>query len=216
MNKLTNREEIFSLLKDGMSIMVGGFLANGTAQTVIDYICQSEVKDLTVITNDGAFPDNGVGKLIISGKVKKLIASHIGTNPYISEKMNSGEMEVTFVPQGSLAERIRCGGNGLGGFLTPVGLGTIIEEGKQKIEVDGKEYLLELPLHADLAIIGSSVCDESGNIVYHGTSQNFNPLMAMAADIVIAEASELVKVGSIAMESIHVPNILVDKIILSK
>lgn len=216
MNKLTNREEIFSLLRDGMSIMVGGFLANGTAETVIDYICQSDVKNLTVITNDGAFPDKGVGKLLVSGKVKKLIASHIGTNPYINEKMNCGEMEVVFVPQGTLAERIRCGGNGLGGFLTLVGLGTIIEEGKEKITVEGKEYLLELPLRAELAVIGSSVCDESGNIVYHGTSQNFNPLMAMAADVVVAEAKELVKIGSIAKESIHVPNILVDKIILTK
>ncbi len=216
MNKLSQKEDILALLSDGMTIMVGGFLANGAAEKVIDYICDSEVKDLTVVANDAGFADKGVGKLLISGKVKCFIASHIGTLPYVGEKMNSGELEVVFVPQGTLAERIRCGGGGLGGVLTAVGLGTLVEEGKRKIEVDGKEYLLELPLRADLAVIGSSQCDTIGNVVYSGTSQNFNPLMAMAADKVVVEATELLEVGAIAKENVHVPAILVDYIIVNK
>lgn len=213
MNKLSKIEDIVALLKDGMTIMVGGFLAQGSAQKVIDAICESSVSGLTVIANDAAFVDRGVGKLLVTGKVKKFIASHIGTNPTVGDMMNAGTLEIEFVPQGTLAERVRSGGAGLGGVLTPVGLGTVVEQGKQKIEVDGKIYLLEKPLHADLAVIGASVCDKSGNIFYKGTCQNFNPLMATAADIVVAETEELVETGEIAMEAVHVPAILVNYII---
>lgn len=213
MNKLSRIEDVVALLKDGMTIMVGGFLTQGSAEKVIDAICQSSVKDLTVITNDAAYPDRGVGKLLISGKVKRLIASHIGTNPLVGDMLNSGAIEIEFVPQGTLAERIRSGGAGLGGVLTPVGLGTVVENGKDKIVVDGHTYLLEKPLHADLAVIGASICDKIGNIFYKGTCQNFNPMMATAADVVVAECQELVEVGLIQMESVHVPAILVNHII---
>lgn len=213
MNKLSRIEDVVALLKDGMTIMVGGFLVQGSAEKVIDAICQSSVKDLTVITNDAAYPDRGVGKLLISGKVKRLIASHIGTNPVVGDMLNSGAIEIEFVPQGTLAERIRSGGAGLGGVLTPVGLGTVVENGKDKIVVDGHTYLLEKPLHADLAVIGASICDKIGNIFYKGTCQNFNPMMATAADVVVAECQELVEVGQIQMESVHVPAILVNHII---
>lgn len=213
MNKLSRTEDVVALLKDGMTIMVGGFLAQGTAEKVIDAICRSSIKDLTVITNDAAYPDRGVGKLLISGKVKHLIASHIGTNAVVGEMLNSGTIDIEFVPQGTFAERIRSGGAGLGGVLTPVGLGTMVEQGKEKVVVDGRTYLLEKPLHADLAIIGGSVCDKIGNIFYKGTSQNFNPMMATAADVVVAECQELVEVGQIPMESVHVPAILVNYII---
>lgn len=213
MNKVTKIENVVALLKDGMTIMVGGFLGQGCAQGVIDAICESSVTGLTVIANDASYTDRGVGKLLVSGKVKKLIASHIGTNPTVGDMMNTGALEIEFSPQGTLAERIRSGGAGLGGVLTPVGIGTVVENGKQKIEVDGITYLLEKPLHADMAIIGASVCDKMGNIFYKGTCQNFNPMMATAADVVVAECEELVEAGEIAMETVHVPAILINYII---
>lgn len=213
MNKLSKVEDVVALLKDGMTIMVGGFLGQGSAQKVIDAICESSVKDLTVIANDASYTDRGVGKLLVTGKVKRFIVSHIGTNPTVGDMLNAGTLEIEFVPQGTLAERIRSGGAGLGGVLTPVGIGTVVENGKQKIEVDGVTYLLEKPLHADMAIIGASISDKIGNLFYKGTCQNFNPLMATAADIVVAETEELVETGEIAMESVHVPAILVNYII---
>ena len=193
--------------------MVGGFLANGTPHRIIEELEKSGVKDLTVICNDTGYPDRGIGRLVVSGQIKHVIASHVGTNHVTGEKMNSGEMKVTFYPQGTLAECVRAGGAGLGGVLTRTGLGTIIEEGKEKITVDGVEYLLEKPLRADVAIIGGTICDESGNIVYKGTTNNFNQLMAAAADLVIAEPEQIVKVGEIAPEQIHTPAIFVDKIV---
>ena len=154
--------------------------------------------------------DKGCGRLIAGKQVRKVIVSHIGTNPCTSEQMNSGELEIEFCPQGTLAERVRSGGAGLGGVLTPVGLGTIVAEGKQIINVDGKDYLLEKPLRADVALLGASLADRSGNLVYKGTSQNFNPLMATAADLVIAEVRELVETGAIAPEAVRTPGIFVD------
>ena len=151
--------------------------------------------------------------MIANKQVKKLIVSHIGTNPCTSEQMNSGELDIEFVPQGTLAERIRSGGAGLGGFLTTTGMGTIVAEGKPVVCVDGKEYLLEKPLRADIALVGASVGDKSGNLIYKGTSQNFNPLMASAADLVIAEISELVEVGELAPEAVRTPAIFVDYIV---
>ena len=193
--------------------MVGGFLANGTPNAIVDALAQSGVKNLTLICNDTAYPDRGVGQLIANKQVKKLIVSHIGTNPCTSEQMNSGELDIEFVPQGTLAERIRSGGAGLGGFLTTTGMGTIVAEGKPVVCVDGKEYLLEKPLRADIALVGASVGDKSGNLIYKGTSQNFNPLMASAADLVIAEISELVEVGELAPEAVRTPAIFVDYIV---
>ena len=191
-------------------VMIGGFLGNGSPHAIIDALVESGVKDLTLIVNDTAYPDKGCGRLIAGKQVRKVIVSHIGTNPCTSEQMNSGELEIEFCPQGTLAERVRSGGAGLGGVLTPVGLGTIVAEGKQIINVDGKDYLLEKPLRADVALLGASLADRSGNLVYKGTSQNFNPLMATAADLVIAEVRELVETGAIAPEAVRTPGIFVD------
>ena len=213
MSKFISIEEAVSKVKDGMTIMVGGFLANGTPNKIVDALAKSGVKNLTLICNDTAYPDKGVGQLIANKQVKKLFVSHIGTNPHASEQMNSGELEIEFCPQGSLAERVRAGGCGLGGILTQTGMGTIVAEGKQIVNVDGKDYLLEKPLRADIALVGASLGDKAGNLVYRGTSQNFNPLMASAADLVIAEINELVEVGEIAAENVKTPSIMVDFII---
>lgn len=213
MSKFISIEEAVSKVKDGMTIMVGGFLANGTPNKIVDALAKSGVKNLTLICNDTAYPDKGVGQLIANKQVKKLFVSHIGTKPHTSEQMNSGELEIEFCPQGSLAERVRAGGCGLGGILTQTGMGTIVAEGKQIVNVDGKDYLLEKPLRADIALVGASLGDKAGNLVYRGTSQNFNPLMASAADLVIAEINELVEVGEIAAENVKTPSIMVDFII---
>ena len=213
MSKFISIEEAVSKVKDGMTIMVGGFLANGTPNKIVDALAKSGVKNLTLICNDTAYPDKGVGQLIANKQVKKLFVSHIGTNPHTSEQMNSGELEIEFCPQGSLAERVRAGGCGLGGILTQTGMGTIVAGGKQIVNVDGKDYLLEKPLRADIALVGASLGDKAGNLVYRGTSQNFNPLMASAADLVIAEVNELVEVGEIAAENVKTPSIMVDFIV---
>ena len=213
MSKFISIEEAVSKVKDGMTIMVGGFLANGTPNKIVDALAKSGVKNLTLICNDTAYPDKGVGQLIANKQVKKLFVSHIGTNPHTSEQMNSGELEIEFCPQGSLAERVRAGGCGLGGILTQTGMGTIVAEGKQIVNVDGKDYLLEKPLRADIALVGASLGDKAGNLVYRGTSQNFNPLMASAADLVSAEINELVEVGEIAAENVKTPSIMVDFIV---
>jgi acetate CoA/acetoacetate CoA-transferase alpha subunit len=212
MKKEITLEEAVSKIKDGMTIMVGGFLAVGAPVQIIDAIVEKGVKNLTIICNDTAFPDKSLGKLVVNHQVKKLYVSHIGTNPETANQMNAGELEIEFCPQGTLAERIRAKGAGLGGVLTTTGLGTIVEKGKEKIKVDGKEYLLEKPLGADVALIGASIADESGNLIYRGTTQNFNPTMATAADLVIVEAEKVVKTGDLSPESIHTPGIYVDYI----
>ena len=201
------------MVKDGMTIMIGGFLAAGSALKVIEAIAEGPAKDLTIICNDASYPDRGSGRLIAAGKVKKLIASHIGTNPLAVEGLNNKTLEIEFVPQGSLAEKVRAGGAGLGGVLTPTGLGTIIAEGKEVVTVDGKEFLLEKPLHADLALLGASKSDADGNLIYRGTTNNFNPMMATAADLVIAEAKEIVPVGEILPEQVHTPALFVDYLV---
>ena len=200
-------------IKSGMTLMIGGFLAAGTPNKIVEALSKTDVKDLTIIANDTAFPDRGIGLLITNKQVKKVIASHIGTNPNTVQQLNDKELIVEFSPQGTLAERIRCGGAGLGGVLTPTGIGTVVEEGKQKLTIDGKEYLLEKPLHADIALIGANISDETGNLIYKGTTQNFNPMMATAADLVIAEAQEVVKTGEIPMENVHTPGIYVNYIV---
>lgn len=212
-NKLISSVDAAAKVKDGMTVMIGGFLGHGTPESIIDELVKSGVKDLTLIVNDSGFPDKGCGKLVSNNQVKKLIVSHIGTNPDSGRKMNNGEMEIEFSPQGTLAERVRCGGSGLGGVLTPVGLGTVIEEDKQTVTVDGKDYLLEKPLRADIALISAHHGDTWGNLIYKGTEQNFNPLMAMAADTVIAEIKEMDEVGTLPPESIHTPHIFVDYIV---
>lgn len=212
-NKLVSMEEAVSHVKDGMTVFIGGFLGVGTPEKIIDALIAKGVKDLTVIANDTGFPDKGIGRLVVNNQVKKVIASHIGTNPETGRKMQSGEMEVELAPQGTLAERVRAGGNGLGGILTPTGIGTIVEEGKEIITVDGKKYILEKPLRADVALLNGSVVDELGNVIYAKTTKNFNPMMATAADTVIVFAEKLVKVGEIDPDHVMTSRIFVDYIV---
>ena len=213
MNKIISIKEAVAKLQDGMTIMIGGFLSVGTANNMIDQVVSSNVKNLTIICNDTAFADKGLGKLIANRQVVKVITSHIGTNPATIEQMNNGEIEVEFSPQGTLAERVRSGGAGLGGVLTPTGLGTMVADGKEIITVDGKEFLLEKPLRADVALIGASISDTQGNLTYRGTTQNFNPLMATAADLVIVEAKQMVEAGTLKPEEVKTPSIFVDFIV---
>ena len=212
-NKLVSMEEAVSHVKDGMTVFIGGFLGVGTPEKIIDALVAKGVKDLTVIGNDTGFPDKGIGRLVVNNQVKKVIASHIGTNPETGRRMKTGEMEVELAPQGTLAERVRAGGNGLGGILTPTGIGTIVEEGKEIITVDGKKYILEKPLRADVALLNGSVVDELGNVIYAKTTKNFNPMMATAADTVIVFAEKLVKVGEIDPDHVMTSRIFVDYIV---
>ncbi|WP_238902971.1 MULTISPECIES: acetate CoA-transferase subunit alpha [unclassified Clostridium] len=213
MNKIKSIDEVMEYIKDDMTIMVGGFMGVGTPEFIIDAIVKKNVKNLTIIANDTGFPDRGVGKLVVNKQVKKVIASHIGLNPEAGKQMNSGELIVELVPQGTLVEQIRCGGAGIGGFLTETGIGTIVEEGKQKIKAQDKEYLLELPLRADLAILGGSIVDKQGNVFYNASTRNFNPLMATAADNVIVGAERIVEVGELDPNHVMTPGIFVDYIV---
>ncbi|MDX5627928.1 MULTISPECIES: acetate CoA-transferase subunit alpha [unclassified Brenneria] len=215
-NKIIDADYFRSFLYDGMTIMFGGFMGVGTPKLLVDEIIKSGVVDLTIIGNDTGFIDTGVGPLIANGQVKKVIASHIGTNPETGRRMLAGEMEVELVPQGTLAERIRSGGAGLGGFLTPTGVGTVVEDNKQKITLDNITYLLELPLKADLALLQASIADTSGNLVYRLTARNFNPLIALAADHVVAQCEQIVPLGQLAPESIVTPAALVDHLYLGE
>ncbi|MCD4826931.1 MAG: CoA transferase subunit A [Acholeplasmataceae bacterium] len=212
-NKVISKTDFVAKIHDGASIMIGGFMNIGTVVGIIDAILETDVKDLTIICNDAGLPGVGVGKLIDAGKVKKLIASHIGLNPIAGEKMTNGEMEVELIPQGTLAERIRAGGAGLGGFLTPTGLGTLVQEGKQVINVNGKDYLLEKPLKADFAFLLGHVVDKKGNVVYRKTTRNFNPLMATACDTVVVEARSIVEVGMLDPDQVITQHIFVDYIV---
>ncbi|MDR0363564.1 MAG: CoA transferase subunit A [Bacteroidales bacterium] len=213
MDKQISIDEAVAKIKDGMTLMIGGFLANGTPEKIIDALVKANVKNLTIIANDTGFPDKGIGKLVVNHQVKKIVTSHVGTNPETGNQMNAGLMEVEFSPQGTLAERVRAGGAGIGGFLTPTGLGTQVAEGKEIIERHGKQYLFEEPLRADVALLKANVSDHLGNLIYKGTTQNFNPLMATAADIVIVEVEELVETGKLPIEAIHTPHIFVDYIV---
>ena len=211
MKNILDRNDIKTHLFDGMSIMVGGFMNIGTPEVIVDEIVKSGVKELTIICNDAGLPGKGVGKLIENGQVHKLIASHIGLNPMAGKLMSDELMIVELVPQGTLAEKIRCGGAGLGGFLTPTGLGTMVEEGKEIISAEGKDYLLELPLRADLAILYGTTVDLFGNVVYTKTTRNFNPVMATATDLVIVQARNLV--DSINPDNVMTPHIFIDHIV---
>jgi acetate CoA/acetoacetate CoA-transferase alpha subunit len=213
MNKQLTLDQAMEKIQDGMTLMLGGFMGVGTPEMFIDAILEKGIRDLTVICNDTGFVDKGLGRLVVEKRLRKVIASHIGTNPETGRLMNTGELEVELVPQGTLAERIRCGGYGLGGVLTATGIGTLVEEGKQILTVDGKKYLLELPLRADVALIRGSIVDELGNVFYNASTRNFNPLMAMAADTVIVGAQKLVKTGELDPNHVMTPSILVDYIV---
>jgi acetate CoA/acetoacetate CoA-transferase alpha subunit len=211
--KIIDISEIKNLIKEGSTIMIGGFLGVGTPEKIIDEIIKNKIKNLTVIANDTAFEDKGIGKLVKNKLCKKVIVSHIGTNPETQRQMIEGTLQVELVPQGTLAERIRAGGVGLGGILTPTGVGTIVEEGKQIIEIEGKKYLLELPLRADVALIKAKKADYIGNLVFNLTAENFNPLMALSANTVIVEVEEIVPTGSLSPNEIKIPGVVVDYIV---
>jgi acetate CoA/acetoacetate CoA-transferase alpha subunit len=212
-NKLKTLDQALENIKDGMTIAVGGFLGVGTPEKLIDAVIAKGLKNITLICNDTAFPNQGIGKWVVNKNVSKVIISHIGTNPETGRQMNAGELEVELVPQGTLAERVRAAGAGLGGILTPTGIGTIVEQGKQKMTIDGKEYLLELPLKADIALIKASIVDKKGNAYYKKSTRNFNTLMATAADLVIVEAEKLVEVGEIDPTDVMTPSIFIDIIV---
>lgn len=216
MNKIIEISQAGEVLKDNVTLAIGGFLGVGTPETLVSFIVERRLKDLTVIGNDTSFPDKGIGRLVVNRLAKKVIVSHIGTNPETGRQMNQGELEVELVPQGTLAERLRCGGSGLGGVLTPTGLGTIVAEGKTIIEMDGKEYLLEKPLRAEIALIKAAKADKAGNLICRRASRNFNPVMAMAADIVIAEVDAIVDIGAIDPDEITIPGIFIDYICQSE
>ena len=212
-NKLTIYSDIVSKIHDGATIMVGGFMNVGTPVGIIEEMLKTDVKNLTIICNDAGYPDTGVGKLIKAGKVEKLIATHIGLNPVAGELMGKKELDVELVPQGTLAEKIRAGGFGLGGILTQTGIGTMVQEGKDVITVDGVDYLLEKPLKADFALILGETVDKRGNTEYSKTTRNFNPLMATAADTVLVQAKNLVEIGELDPENVVTPHVFVDYIV---
>lgn len=202
--------EIVRSVSDGASLMVGGFMGVGSPERLLCALAQSGKRDLTLICNDNAIPGRGVARLITAGCVRRTITSHIGLNPETQRKMLAGEIEVDLVPQGTLAERIRAGGYGLGGILTRTGVGTLVAEGKPTLVVDGETFLVERPLRADFALIAARRVDYLGNVEYTLTATNFNPLMAMAADTVIVEAEEIVPVGVIPPDAVRTPGVLVD------
>jgi acetate CoA/acetoacetate CoA-transferase alpha subunit len=202
-----------ALIPEGATLMIGGFMGVGTPERIIDELVRQEKRNLTVIANDTAVPGRGIGKLVDAGLVARTIASHIGLNPETQKQMIAGKMAVDLIPQGTLVERIRSGGCGLGGVLTPTGIGTIVEEGKQKIEVNGKKYLVETALRADFALVSAFLADYLGNLAYVLTSRNFNPVIAMAADTTMVCAEHIVPVGLIAPDHIVTPAPLVDYII---
>ena len=205
-----------ALIPDGASLMIGGFMAVGTPERLVDELLLQGKRNLTVIANDTATPGRGIGKLVSAGLIKKTIASHIGLNPETQQQMINGKMAVDLVPQGTLIERIRAGGFGLGGILTPTGVGTVVEEGKQRLEVDGKSYLLETALRADFALVHAFLADYLGNLSYALTARNFNPVIAMAADTVLVTADHIVPVGVIAPDHVVTPAPVVDYLVANE
>jgi acetate CoA/acetoacetate CoA-transferase alpha subunit len=205
--------DAIEMIPDGSSLMVGGFMGVGTPERVVDELVRQGKRELTVIANDTAKPGVGIGKLVSKKAVKKAIVSHIGLNPETQQQMMSGEMQVELVPQGTLIERIRAGGSGLGGILTQTGIGTIVEQGKRKIVVDDIAYFLETPLRADFGLVHAFLADYIGNLSYALTARNFNPLIAMATDKVIANADHIVPVGVIAPDHVITPAPIIDYLV---
>ncbi len=205
--------EVIGMIPDGACLMVGGFMGCGTPEPLMDELVRQRKHDLTVIANDTAMPGVGIGKLVRAGLLRKLIASHIGLNKETQERMIAGDLDVELVPQGTLIERIRAGGAGLGGVLTPTGVGTVVEEGKQKMSIGGRDYLLETALHADFALVHAFVSDYLGNLTYVLTARNFNPVIATAATTVIVTAEHIVPVGALGPDQIITPAPLVDYVI---
>lgn len=211
--KTVSVESAVKLIPDGASLMIGGFMGVGTPERIIDELVRQNKKNLTVIANDTSIPGRGIGKLISKGLVSHTVASHIGLNPETQKQMIDGKMRVELIPQGTLIERIRAGGYGLGGVLTPTGVGTVVEEGKQKLDVNGKSYLVETALRADFALVGAFLADYLGNLSYALTGRNFNPVIAMAGETTIVTAEHIVPVGLIAPDHVVTPAPLVDYLV---
>ena len=221
MTKVTSLEDVFENIHDNQTIMIGGFGEAGYPHDFIEALIGKGLTGLTVISNDAGTASMEKGSLMRemiskTGMVSKYIVSHIGMNPEMAQRMNTGEFEVEFIPMGTLVERIRCAGAGIGGFLTPTGLGTIVADGKKIIEAGGKNYLLEEPLHADIALVKAYKADTSGNLILRRSARNFNPVMATAAKFVAAEAEQIVETGSIDPDEVHIPGIFIDKVIHSR
>jgi acetate CoA/acetoacetate CoA-transferase alpha subunit len=209
-------EDAVRKIPDGASLMIGGFMGVGTPDRLIDELVHQGKRRLTVIANDTATPGKGIGKLVSARLVAKTVASHIGLNPETQQQMITGKMAVDLVPQGTLIERIRAGGFGLGGVLTPTGIGTIAEEHKLKVEIDARSYLVETALRADFALVHAFLADYLGNLAYALTARNFNPIIALAADTVIATADHIVPVGVIAPDHVITPATLVDFLVTNR
>jgi acetate CoA/acetoacetate CoA-transferase alpha subunit len=206
-------EQAIEMIPDGAAIMVGGFMGVGTPERLIDECVRQGKRNLTIIANDTAIPGRGIGKLVDAVLVNRTIASHIGLNPETQRQMIAKQMEVDLVPQGTLIERIRAGGFGLGGVLTPTGVGTVVEAGKQKIAIGGREYLVETALRAQFALVNAFLADYSGNLYYALTARNFNPVIAMAADTTIVAADHIVPVGTIPPDHVVTPAPVVDYLV---
>ncbi|MCR5506225.1 MAG: 3-oxoacid CoA-transferase subunit A [bacterium] len=215
MVKIISAKEACSFIKSGMTVLIGGFLKCGTPTEVIKEILKTDIKNLTIVGNDTSFADSDRGLLVSEKRCKKVIASHIGMNPETGRQMNAGELEVELVPQGTLCERIRSAGAGLGGVLTPTGIGTEVEKEKQIVNVNGRDYLLELPLRGDVALIYGSKVDKAGNIAFNGTTRNTNVVMATAADIVIVEAEEFID-GYLDPNEVVIPSLFIDYIVIKE
>ena len=211
--KPVSAAEAVAMIPNGASLMIGGFMGVGTPERLLDELVRQNKSQLSVIANDAAIPGRGIGKLFDASLVASLTASHIGLNPEAQKQMMAKKVDIDLVPQGTLAERIRAGGSGLGGVLTPTGVGTTVEEGKKRIEIDGKSFLLETALRSQFALIHAFLADYLGNLSYALTSRNFNPVMALAADTVIVTAEHIVPVGVIAPDHVMTPAPLVDYLI---
>ncbi|HEY3425599.1 MAG TPA: 3-oxoacid CoA-transferase subunit A [Negativicutes bacterium] len=213
MSKVIGIEQALAQIKNAAIIMIGGFLGTGTPETLVDAMVSRGHKDLTIIANDTGYPERGIGKLIINHQVKKAIVSHIGTNPETGRQMHAKQLEVELIPQGTLIERIRSGGAGLGGVLTPTGVGTLVAEGKSTIVVDGRQFLVEKPLRAEIALVKADKADVQGNLIFRRSARNFNPIIATAADVVIAEVNTIVPVGGLDPDEVMLPGLFVDYVI---
>jgi acetate CoA/acetoacetate CoA-transferase alpha subunit len=213
MSKAISLQGAVEMIPDGASLLIGGFMGCGSPHAILGELVRQRKKNLTVVANDTARPGTGVGVLIDAKAVAKAVVSHIGTNPETQRQMIAGELEVELCPQGTLAERIRAAGFGLGGGLPPPGVGTVVAEGKETVAVDGRTFLIEKPIKADFALINAHQADQFGNLVYLGTARNFNPIMAMAAETVIVEAYEIVPVGVLPPDAVATPHVLVDHLI---
>lgn len=210
MVKILTAKEAVSLIKDGDTIAVSSFLTVGTPFRLIHALAETGVKNLHIITNDSGYPDKGTGRLIANRQVAEITCSYVGANPESQRQMESEELKVNLIPQGTLIERLRSGGAGLGGILTPTGVGTLVEDGKQKMVIDGKEYLLELPLKPKFGFVKAHMADKKGNLVYRKAARNFNPIVAMAGDITIAETDHIVEIGEIDPDYVMTPFVFVD------